>query len=201
MKSCTVVCGYKPYIKEIIGDVIGVDAGCLYLIEKGINIDLAIGDFDSVDEKQYKLIKEKSKKIIKLNPIKDDTDLEHCLNDLALNGYQNVYIYGSLGGRRDHELINIKLCYLSKMNIFLIDDKQVIYKLEKGIHIIKKNNYKYLSLICLDKVIINLEGVKYPISYKEINFKDLYTTSNEISYDSAKLELLSGKVLVIQCND
>ena len=87
------------------------------------------------------------------------------------------------------------------MNIFLIDDKQVIYKLEKGIHIIKKNNYKYLSLICLDKAIINLEGVKYPISYKEINFKDLYTTSNEISYDSAKLELLSGKVLVIQCND
>ena len=79
MKSCTVVCGYKPNIKEIIGDVIGVDKGCLYLIEKGINIKLALGDFDSVNEQQYGLIKTKSENLIKLDPVKDDTDLEHCL--------------------------------------------------------------------------------------------------------------------------
>ena len=201
MKSCTVVCGYKPNIKEIIGDVIGVDKGCLYLIEKGINIKLALGDFDSVNEQQYGLIKTKSENLIKLDPVKDDTDLEHCLKYLETNRYRNVNIYGALGGRLDHEMINIKLCYLSKMNIKLIDDSQIIYKLEKGIHYIQKNNYQYLSLICFDKALINLTGVKYPISYKEIDFDDLYTTSNEINEQSAKLEVLSGRVLVIQCRD
>lgn len=201
MKSCTVVCGYKPHIKEVIGDVIGVDAGCLYLIEKGIKIDIALGDFDSVDSRQYELIKNNSLNLVKLNSIKDDTDLEHCLNYLYSKGYHKAYIYGAIGGRKDHDLINIKLCYLSKMNIVLLDEQQIIYKLEKGIHSINKNNYKYLSLISFEKTLTNLEGVKYPIKFKEIDFNDLYTVSNEIIADCAKLEILSGKVLIIQCND
>ena len=76
MKTCTVVCGYRPQINTIEGDLIGTDRGCLYLALNGYKDFVAIGDFDSVNDDEYKIIKDNSRELIKLNPVKDDTDLE-----------------------------------------------------------------------------------------------------------------------------
>ena len=49
--------------------VVGIDKGALYALECGIKLDLALGDFDSIDEDQFDLIKDRTS-IKKLNPIK-----------------------------------------------------------------------------------------------------------------------------------
>ena len=201
MKTCTVVCGYRPQLNTIEGDLIGTDRGCLYLALNGYKDFVAIGDFDSVNDDEYKIIKDNSRELIKLNPVKDDTDLEHTLHFPEERGYKKALIYGALGGRQDHNLLNIKLCLLSEISAVLMDSKHKIFSLAKGSYSIEKNNYRFLSLFAFEEAIVNLEGVKYPISFKKIGFKDLYTTSNEIVAESCHIDILEGRVLIVQCND
>lgn len=202
MKKCTIVCGYKPSIKnELKGKIIGVDKGCLYLIKNNFKIDVAIGDFDSVTKKEFELIRNNSKKLIKLNPIKDDTDFEHTLNYVKENKYTDVDVYGVLNGRKDHEILNLKLLYLSDLNITFYDSKNKIFKLEKGEYKIRKDSYKYFSLLTFDSCRLDLDKVKYPLHNKEITYKDNYTTSNEILDDYCLINIKQGKLLIILCND
>ncbi|MCR5787386.1 MAG: hypothetical protein K6G28_06775, partial [Acholeplasmatales bacterium] len=60
---------------------IGVDRGALNATLSSIPLDLSIGDFDSVNDKELSLIKANSLNLIKLNPIKDLTDTEEALNE------------------------------------------------------------------------------------------------------------------------
>ena len=202
MKKCTLICGYKPIIKkEYEGDLFGIDKGALYLIENNFDNFISLGDFDSVSDDEYNLIKKHSKEIIKLNPIKDDTDLEHALKYIKEKGYDTLDIYGSIGGRQDHNLLNLKLIYLSDLNITAYSDKDKIFNLKKGRHVINKNGYTYLSLFTFENCLINLTGTFYPIETKLVTIEDNYTTSNEILKDSCNLDILDGRLLVIQSKD
>lgn len=202
MKKCTIVCGYKPNInKNIKGKIIGVDKGCLYLIKNKYKIDVAIGDFDSVSKKDYELIKNNSKKIIKLNPIKDDTDLEHALNYVKQKRFSDVEVYGALGGRKDHEILNIKLLYQSELNITYIDNKNKIFKLDIGTYKIYKEDYKYLSILAFMPTIVSLDKVKFKLDNRVIDANDNYTTSNEIVGDYCLINIKQGRLLVILSND
>ena len=60
--------------------LIGVDNGALILANNKIEMDLALGDFDTAKEENLNLIMKYSKKIKKLNPIKDDTDTFDALD-------------------------------------------------------------------------------------------------------------------------
>ena len=67
----------KEYLKD--AQIIGVDRGALNAINNGIRLDISIGDFDSVSENEFNLIKTNSNKIIKLNKIKDETDTNEAI--------------------------------------------------------------------------------------------------------------------------
>ena len=54
--------------------VVGVDKGAFIALKKGIKLDLAIGDFDSVNEEEFACLFGSVDNIVKLNPIKDVTD-------------------------------------------------------------------------------------------------------------------------------
>ena len=87
IKECVILCGGADApdlariqsITALYSSVkfIGVDRGGLKLIEAGHTLDHALGDFDSVTLEELKTIK--AKKIIKLNPIKDETDTLYAL--------------------------------------------------------------------------------------------------------------------------
>lgn len=202
MKKCHLICGYHPILRsEYKEDLFGIDKGAFLLAQKGFKDFVALGDFDSIGEEELELIKKCTNKIIKLNPIKDDTDLEHCLKYLKDNDYTDVEIYGALGGRQDHNLLNLKLIYLSDLNIVAYGQNNKVFNLKKGKHIISKDDYKYLSLFTFEKSLLNLVGTKYPIDIKEINLFDNYTTSNEILNNECGLDIIQGRLLVIQTSD
>ncbi len=203
MNKCIIVCGYKPLILKDYKDalLIGVDKGALYLANSNVKMDYAIGDFDSVCEEEFLEIKKFASEVIKLNPIKDDTDLEHTLNFVKEMGYSDIDVYGCLGGRQDHNLLNLKLLYLSDLNIKYYDEKHKIFSKKQGTHKIYKENYKYLSLFVFEKCVLSLSGTYYPIFKTTLTITDNYTTSNEILDDYCLLTIEEGKMLVILCND
>ena len=81
----------KLYHRNPSDYYIGVDAGCLELIKRGIKIDYAVGDFDSTEElEQIKI----SSYGVSLHPKeKNETDLELALMHLdSLKGASDLEI-------------------------------------------------------------------------------------------------------------
>ena len=180
---------------------IGVDKGALTLARNGKRMLLAIGDFDSVEESDLAYIKEYSDMLIQLNPIKDDTDSEAAVMYVIQKGYQKIHLYGGLGGRLDHAMINLRLVSRFPETIYLHDQNNFIYSLAEGVHSIDKRDYTYISFFTEDEATISLEGLKYPLDKQQLTNKDTYTTSNEILEDRGIVTVHAGKVTVIQSKD
>ena len=189
---------YKYNEKDFIDSyVIGVDKGALYCLNNNIKMDLAVGDFDSVSTKDYELIKNKTN-VLKLNPIKDDTDTEHALN--IVKDYDEITILGGIKGNRIEHFVSM-LIYLKKYpNLIIKDDNSLIFTLSNDLKL-NKNEYKFISLYSLDdNTKISLNGFKYNLSNYLFKKDDPLCISNEIIEDEAIIKL-NGRILVIMTRD
>ena len=188
-------------LPEIEADWIGVDKGALSLARQGVHMTLAIGDFDSVEKSDLSLIRSYADNVICLNPVKDDSDSEAALNAALAAGYEKIWMIGGLGGRVDHEYVNLKLAMRYPGKVVLFDEKNKIEALSEGRYIFEKNEYSYMSFFTEDSSVISLSGFKYPLEKRKITKEDLYTLSNEITGEAGIVTIHEGKVLTIQCKD
>lgn len=200
MESVTLVLGnIKTIDKELlIGDLIGVDHGAKLLAQQGIQMRLSIGDFDSVDKEDLEVIKKHSNEMIVLQKEKDESDFEAALN--RTHGYDKVFVYGGLGGRFDHQYVNIQLLKNDNRLVFLDEQNQIEVKRE-GTYPIIRNKFQYVSFFSLNEAVISLIGFKYALDQYPLKHDDLFALSNELLYEKAKLIVHSGKVLMIQSKD
>ena len=82
---------------------VGVDGGCLKLLEQGLPLDIAVGDFDSVSETDLRQIQTQAKQVIQSIPEKNDIflptdpDLAPYMEQIQLVDGQNRLIYRSAG--------------------------------------------------------------------------------------------------------
>lgn len=190
-----------PEVPKNIKKLINVNEYMIYacdsavhdLLKQEISIDLAIGDFDSL--KNVELLK--GIKTIKLNKEKDFSDTSYAVNH-AYNYTKDVVLLGGIKGTRsDHLIANILL--LNQFNnLIIMDETNKIYLLNKGNHIINKNNYKYLSIFPVNETTITLKNTKFILEEKNLKAGDPLGLSNEIIGDDAVVEVISGRVLVIQ---
>ncbi|CAM4286434.1 thiamine diphosphokinase [Jeotgalicoccus halotolerans] len=183
MKRINVLLRNIPFTAERDAPWAGVDAGVKGLFEAGIKIDRAYGDFDSVTAEDLNLFKE-SLELDIVPSAKNFTDSELALLSLAELGYTAIDVYGALGGRKDHELMNIQLLAhedLRKLDIRLLNETNDIRLLPQGVHTIEADNDKrYVSLIPLyDKTLLTLEGFKYDIQDTYVSIGRTLTVSNE----------------------
>ena len=90
--------------------IVCADSGYTFARKAGLNPDLIIGDFDSLEEELPT-----DTEVVKLNTVKDDTDTEHCVMECIRRGYKDFLLLGSVGGRTDHTFANIAiLSFLSE---------------------------------------------------------------------------------------
>ncbi|MBQ5918856.1 MAG: thiamine diphosphokinase, partial [Lachnospiraceae bacterium] len=88
--------------------VIAVDGGLSAANLLNIYPDSIIGDFDTVSSELVdKYEKENKSTIIRLNPIKDDTDTQYAIKHAMSIGAKEIHIIGGTGGRFDHCLANV----------------------------------------------------------------------------------------------
>lgn len=199
-KKCIVVLRklkQLPIAKDAV--YVGVDEGALYLAMQKIPMELAIGDFDSISETTIPQIEPFTKEFIHLNTIKDDSDSEHTINELIRRGYNQIEVYGGLGGRIDHEFVNMRLALRYPNKVTFINDTHRLYALAQGTYTIP-NTHHYLSLFSKGDSILSITGTKYELDHQEMKEDDLYGLSNEI-IEEAKLTIHQGLLLVIQSND
>lgn len=197
----------KDFISNIKVDfIIAVDSGLKKMDYINLSPNYIIGDFDSIDDDILGKYQDRDIEIIKLNPEKDFSDTHMALK-LAIELKSNeVYILGALGKRIDHAIANIhilKEALDNKIKCKIVDNKNEIQVLTKGVNNIEKSNYKYISLFPLTTQVkgITLEGFKYPLNNATLNIGHSIGVSNEIINEDAKIYINDGILLVIKSND
>lgn len=187
--------------------VVGVDKGALLLLDMGIPVDLAIGDFDSVSEEEYARIVEKAGNIHRFEVEKDDTDAELAIERAEeLYSPEKLIVYNWSGGRLDH-LLNL---------LFLVHQPRfahLIHKLEfrhsqNRLTFYKAGNYrldrekdkKYLAFIGMTALKgLQTVGVKYPVDDLDTDYP-VTLVSNEFTDNSCSFSFSEGTLAVIQSN-
>lgn len=192
---------------EVIGDFIGIDRGALNLLKYGYKPLAAIGDFDSINDNEFKQISESIKKIEVSNPVKDYTDTELGLLFVIKNySFEKINIYGATGGRIDQFMNN----YLSVLKndikpyaekIKIIDRNNFIEYFLPGNHRINKiDEMKYLSFNPLQSMNISLVNEKYTLKNEKIEFP-VSLSSNEFVGNFGDFYFDNGILSVIQSKD
>lgn len=185
-------------IGDIKGDVIGVDAGAWFCYENNIQMIKACGDFDSITSQQKEILLRQDFSVDVLPSAKDQTDFEYALS--LCDDYDEIWVYGALGQRKDHEYVNLSLASKDD-RIILFDKHNKIKKYSPGLYYFSPDEYTYFSLLVLKAGTITYEGFKYPLYEREIAPGDVYLSSNEIMHKDASMLLEEAEVLVIRSND
>lgn len=201
MKKAILVCGWQDdFPPQFDGDYIGIDRGALHCAHKGIPMVFAIGDFDSVDEREKEVIRLFSNEIILLDPIKDISDAEAALVETMRRGYDEIVLWGALGGRFDHTLVNLKLAQRYAC-LRLLDAQNDVSTLNEGIHFVHPNEKAYISFFALEDSEISLEGFVYPLHHAFFTVDTTLGLSNRISAKKAQITVHKGKILVVRSID
>ncbi|MGV3465494.1 MAG: thiamine diphosphokinase [Heyndrickxia sp.] len=203
---------YIPELNHYKGEGliwVGVDYGVYHLIKNGINPDIAFGDFDSVSELEWALIKEKTGKIMEYVPEKDETDLELALQWALTKNPEKIIIFGATGGRADHYFANAFLLIREDIlhadcQVELSDIQNRITAHLPGTYTVQKmEDLKYISFIPLTSEVTNITliGFKYPLVNKNVKQGTTLCISNELLEDSGTFSFDSGILLMIRSKD
>lgn len=187
---------------------IGVDAGAIALLEKGITPTAAVGDFDSVTTEQFARIKTIFPDLQPVSADKDETDTELALAEALKYQPDTVNITGVTGGRLDHYMSALHAIYnfhskYPEIRFFLINKQNRIRFLQPGRHEIQRDSrYRYISFYPFAERIegFNLEGFKYEVAGETIPFGSTRFISNELEHTGA-VSFIEGNCIMIESAD
>ncbi len=188
--------------------MIAADSGMNFLHRNGIVPNVIAGDFDSVSSESLEAFsKMKNVEMLRLNPIKDDTDTEFVIREAIRRGAKEITILGATGTRLDHVLGNMHLLGIGikeQVSIFLVDTHNRIRMIEKEHTILKEEQFgDFVSLlpICGDAKGVTLQGMKYPLLNATITSFSSLGISNEIVEEKAVISIAEGVLLLIESRD
>lgn len=187
---------------------IGVDAGAVALIERGIEPTAAVGDFDSVSKEQFARIKNILPDLEAASADKDETDTELALEQAMTFHPETVIITGVTGGRLDHYMSALHAIYAAHLKypdtqFFLVNKQNRIRFLEAGSHEIQRDGlYRYISFYPFAEEIkgFSLSGFKYEISGETIPFGSTRFISNKLER-SGVISFVEGNCIMIESAD
>ena len=197
------------YLKEKSYDcLLAADSGMNFLYRNGIVPDVIAGDFDSVEEgslAHFSTLKEVE--ILRLNPIKDDTDTEFVIREAIRRGATEITLLGATGSRLDHVLANINLLGIgleAGVSMYLVDAHNRVRMIEDVLRIKKTEQFgNFVSILPVrgDAKGVTLKGMKYPLEGAEVACFSSLGISNEIESDVAEISVEQGRLLVIESRD
>ena len=170
--------------------VVAVDGGLARLLEAGIEPDLVLGDFDSLEGKYLPwldcLKNTRPERLSQLPCEKDDTDTLHAVRVCLERGYKRIDLYGALGGRLDHTIANIQtLSWIRRQGgCGYLLGKNTLATVLCGEMILLPDTFEgTFSIFALDGRVtgVTLEGMKYPLFEWELTNTFPLGVSNEVS--------------------
>lgn len=188
--------------------IIAADSGMDFLHRNQMLPDVIAGDFDSAaTESLTEFSKRSHVEILRLNPMKDDTDTEFVIREAIRRGATEIMVLGATGTRLDHMLANVYLLGIGLeegVNIQLLDAHNRIRITADRMEISKDEQFgSFVSVLPIrgDAKGVTLEGMKYPLKDADISCFSSLGVSNEILENTAKISVQEGVLLVIESRD
>ena len=197
------------YLKENTYDcMIAADSGMDFLYRNALVPDIIAGDFDSAKSEGLQYFQGMNDvQVIKLNPIKDDTDTEFVLREAIRRGATEITLLGATGTRLDHVLANVYLLGIGlehHVDIQIVDEHNRIRMIDDSLELHKEEQFgSYVSVLPVkgDAKGVTLEGMKYPLNHADVSCFSSLGVSNEIVEDVALIQVEKGTLLVIESRD
>ena len=176
--------------------IIAADGGYKHLLSANITPDILIGDFDSLADVPD------TENVIKLNPVKDITDMNAAVELGIERGYTDFMIYGATGGRIDHTVANIQLvAHLSKtgMRAFLRNGKTVITAVTDGETAFDSSFKGYISVFAHTDICenVNISGLKYNLENAVLKNDFSLGVSNEFIGKHSRISVEKGTLIIV----
>ena len=178
--------------------VIAADAGYEICLKEGLQPDLLLGDFDSMEAPAD------FPHILRAPVEKDDTDTMLAIKTGLARGYQAFLLYGCLGGRLDHTYANLQaLLYLARHGAagFLLGGGTAASVVENGELSFPAGRTGILSVFCPNGEArgVTLRGLRYPLRDAVLTSAFPLGVSNHIR-DTARITA-QGTLLVMLCRE
>lgn len=200
-RICSIICG-SPEGKlheRPEGLIICADRGYDIARKAGVVPDIIVGDFDSSG-----IIPPEDIRVIRVNPVKDDTDTILACDTAIDEGCDEIRMYCALGGRPDHTIANIQtLEYLrtrgvngiivgEKSKIYLVHEREVVIPAFRG----------YVSVFSYGETCTVSEfGMKYQIIRYRLDNAYPLGVSNEVAEDEGHIIVHGGTALIVECTE
>lgn len=176
--------------------IIAADGGYNTLKRMGINPDIVLGDFDSIDK-----IPDNSE-TIKYPVDKNDTDTFLAYKEGYARGYRNFLIFGAMGGRFDHTIANIQtIANIAKYGGrgFLIGDGCILTAISDSKITFPADCRGNVGVFAVGETAqgVTIEGLKYTVSDIELSPYVPLGVSNEFTDKEAMVCVKNGTLLLV----
>ncbi len=177
--------------------IIAADGGYRYLRDMGVEPDVLLGDFDSLE------IVPEHRHLIRHSPIKDDTDMALAVAYAKEEGYRDFFLYGGLGGKRlDHTIANLQLLTgmaREGLDAYLIGSGTVITAITNGKLSFPQSAAGMISVFCMGEQVSGVfeHGLKYTLENAVLTCDRALGVSNEFIGEESCVEVRSGTILVM----
>ena len=167
-----------------------------------VNIDIAVGDFDSLDQREIG----KNTEIMTVPAEKDFTDTQMAVDVALSRNVDHIVIIGGLSGRVDHTLSNLGILeklYTIGIRAILADGNNRVRYINATSELIPRGHYRYFSLLAADSIVkgVTIEGGKYPLKNAKIKRTHQFAVSNEIEKNCALISVKKGGLFIIESRD
>lgn len=190
----------RPYLDHASA-IIAANGGMRHLIALEQAPQVLIGDLDSLPSEARVWLASASVHVIPHPPAKDETDLELALVYAATHYDEEIWLFGTLGGRLDQTLANILLLahpLLGHRRVQLVNQHERAWLVTEGSEI-QGAVGDLVSLIPLggDVVVEETTGLQWSLRHERLVFGPARGMSNVMTAERATVSVRSGRLLCI----
>jgi thiamine pyrophosphokinase len=199
--------GYLPDLEKaraIIREddtLIAADGGTRHVLALSLRPDLIVGDLDSIAEEERRKMESDGVRIAKYSRDKNETDLELAIQHALEVKPEHIVIFAALGGRLDQTLANLALISdirFAQLDVRLDDGVEEAFFCRDQVQV-KGRNGDVVSLIPWQGAVAGVctENLKWPLRNEILYPEKSRGVSNEMTNDTASIEIKSGLLLVV----
>lgn len=178
--------------------VVCADGGYRHALEAGLDVDWIVGDIDSIDGLEL----QKDLRVL-FEPDQERSDFEKAVDFLTRSRFAagervDFLVLGALGGRRDHEMVNLQVAEArgADANFTLFGARETL-ALITGEGVFDVEPGQRVSLIPgASGARLSARGLKYPLRDERLE-RGSRGVSNEAVAGSVELDVTEGSVWAV----
>ena len=185
--------------------VIAADGGALKAAALGLNVNVVVGDGDSLAPSALEALRAADVDV-QLHPAeKDASDTELAVREALAWGATDILVLGALGGLRlEHTLANLLLLTLPELEgarVVLADGRSTVRVVTPGRPLaLEAADGELVSLLPLSERVagVSTAGLRYPLQGATLEQGPSRGLSNELTGDAGSVSIEGGRLAVVQ---